>query len=352
MFIIVGTIIAIYCVSIGISFFDIDFNMKNDPNTFWKNNFVAQFTFNSNKNYSTILSNLDYKDKNNSFLSSRYEIDTKQKNRVNYLMGVYGYNTLNNVFPLYSGRFFNEREVNSKEKIAMIGYNIRDEIYMKNGQKYIDVDGDAYNVMGIIGRYTSSYWNTQILIPFKALPKDLLSQGSHSLQLMYPNDMLYDNNYFDKLKANLKNQGLVSINKSETFITSASKKTFEDEESRYISIIFTILLAVISLVTFSTFWSTDLKRNFAIKRILGASNLNILKMLFFEIIFITIISTIISFGLHIFTLNILNGMVGEKVYFNALNVWWGTIFALIVTVLNTLWIYRNILKFNVLEDIK
>ena len=352
IFISIGTIIAIYCLSIGISFFNIKFEINNDPNVFWNNNFIAQFTFNSKKNFNTILNNLDNKDKNNSFLSPIYEIDTKEKNRVNLLTGVYNYSNLNKIYPLYSGREFSQSEAVSKEKIAMIGYKLSDETYIKSGKKYIDVSGNSYRVIGIIGRYTSSYWNIQILVPFKALPKDLLLQGSNSIQLMFPNNMLENNNYFDKLKSNLKNQDVIFINRYQKSVESSSKKTFEDDESRYLSLLFTVLLALISLITFSTFWATDLKRNFAIKRILGASNLNIIKMLSFEILFITILSTIISFGLHIVTLNILNGMFGEKVYFNDLNVLWGMIFALIVTVLNTLWIYRNILKFNVIEDIK
>ncbi|MDP4142911.1 MAG: ABC transporter permease [Bacillota bacterium] len=352
LFISVGTIIAVYCLSIGISFFDINFQMKNDPSVYKKSNFNAKFDFSSKKSFNTILSNLDSKDKNNSFLSPLYFIDTKEKDKVNMLSGVYNYNNLNSIFPLYSGRYFSKSEMLSDNNVAMIGYGILNQTYNEEGNKYIDIYGMKYRVIGIIGRYSSSYWNIQILVPFKALPKDLLSQESSSIQLTFPNNMLNNNEYFARLKEKLKKEGLLSIDIQQQSGGDPIKKTFEDDKSRYLSFIFTVVLALVSLITFSTFWGVDLKRNFAIKRILGASNFNIIKMLSFEISFITITSTIIAFGLHIATLSILNEMFSEKVYFNAVNVLWAGIFALIATCLNILWVYRNILKFNIIEDIK
>ena len=289
IFISIGTIIAIYCLSIGISFFNINFDFTNDRNIFVKNNFTVQFKFDSKRSFNTILTNLDNKDENNSFLSPIYQIDIKDKNRINRLTGVYNYTSLNATYPLYSGRFFSKSELLSEDNIAMIGYAIIDETYIKEGKKYIDIQGHEYRVIGVIGRYTSSYWNIQILVPFKALPKDLLSQGSTSLELLFSNDKLYANKYFDKLKKNLKDQGLLSMSISQKSVENASKKAFEDDKSKYMSLLFTVGLALISLITFSTFWVTDLKRNFAIKRILGANNFNIIKMLCFEISFITII---------------------------------------------------------------
>lgn len=352
LFISVGMIIAVYCLSIGISFFNINFQMKNDPSIYWKNNFNVQFSFSSKKSFNNIITNLDNKDKNNGFLSPIYVIDTKEKNKVNMLSGVYNYSNLDNIYPLYSGRYFYESELLSDDNVAMIGYNILNQTYTKEGNKYIDIYGVKYRVIGVIGRYTSSYWNIQILVPFKALPKDLLSQENTSIQLTFPNDMLNNDKYFAKLKENLKNEGLLSIDIQEHSTGSSFKNTFEDDKSKYLSLLFTVLLALISLITFSTFWSVELKRNFAIKRILGASNLNIIKMLSFEILVITIISTIVAFGLHVITLNILNEMFGKKVYFDAVNILWSGIFALGTTFINILWIYRNILKFNVIEEIK
>lgn len=268
------------------------------------------------------------------------------------LSGVYNYSNLDNIYPLYSGRYFSESELLLDDNVAMIGYNILNQTYTKGGNQYIDIYGVKYRVIGVIGRYTSSYWNIQILVPFKALPKDLLSQENTSIQLTFPNVMLNNDKYFAKMKENLKNEGLLSIDIQEHSDGSSFKNTFEDDKSKYLSLLFTVLLALVSLITFSTFWGVELKRNFAIKRILGASNLNIIKMLSFEILFITIISTIIAFGLHVITLNILNEMFGKKVYFDIGNILWSGIFALVTTFINILWIYSNILKFNVIEEIK
>lgn len=354
LFICVGFTIAIYSFSIGISFFSAHFLNYNDVNVFSGKNFIVTLNFSTDVAANTIIDKLNTNSSNASFISAVYSIDTKQKNRTNRLTGVYNYLNISKIYPLYSGRYFTTSEMLSNKKYAMVGYNIKDEIYEKNGERYIDILGHSYKVIGIIGRSSETYWGIQILVPFKAMPSEILQAKARKLMLNYPIESLENTSYFSELEKNLKENGLTSIDKAQnqSSIKKVTKRTYEDNKSDYNSLIFTILLSIASLFTFSTFWATNLKRNFAIKRILGANSFFIIKTLFLQILIISIFSTAVSFILTVATLSVFKIILRINGEFNMINIIFGGVFAIIITMINTLWIYKDILKFNVIESIK
>ncbi|KOR25400.1 ABC transporter permease [Clostridium sp. L74] len=350
MFICIGLIISIYCLSIGTSLFNTNFNFLNDKNYIFKENFIAQFGFKEKISIKDFVSNIEEIDNDNGFLTSKFILEKGE--RINYLTGVYNYKNLNNIYPLLDGRYFTNKESISNEKIALVGSEILDLTYIKNGYKYIDIDGESFQVIGIIGRKTLSYWGIQIIVPVKSLPKKFYNSKNENIEIFYPNNMLKQHKYFDDLKNVLKNQNIDEIRIEKVPQESVLNKVYDNNKAMYVSLIFSILLSLISIFTFSTFWSDGLKRNIAIKKILGANNLYIFREVVCQMLILVAISSIIASGLNIITLKFLEKVFIAKVTFNLINMISITIATFFITMLNSLWIYKDIFNFDVLDYIK
>lgn len=156
---------------------------------------------------------------------------------------------------------------------------------MKNDKKYIKIEGEEFEVVGLIGRKTLSYWGLRIFIPVNSLPNDIYNSDYESIGLYYPKDMLKQKNYFYDLKSNSSDKNIESIKVNELSEEEGiASRVFSNNKPIYISLLFSILLAVISILIFSTFWADSLKKNIAIKKILGADNLYIFKQLIYQML--------------------------------------------------------------------
>ena len=78
------------------------------------------------------------------------------------------YERKNRGFPLLSGRFFTEGESLGKERIALIGRNLRQDLYGKDGRNYIEILGEPFEVIGVLGSAQPTRLDRMQLIPMGA----------------------------------------------------------------------------------------------------------------------------------------------------------------------------------------
>ncbi|NRT92133.1 ABC transporter permease [Clostridium beijerinckii] len=352
IFICLGFTIAIYCLSAGTCLFTTFYNLYNDKNYVLKESCSAEFKFKENTSLGNFVDIIEKRDSDVGFMTPRFDLEI-EKNRTAYLIGIYNYKDLDKIFPLKEGRFFTKEESISNKKIALVGSNLADLIYMKNDKKYIKIEGEEFEVVGLIGRKTLSYWGLRIFIPVNSLPNDIYNSDYESIGLYYPKDMLKQKNYFYDLKSNSSDKNIESIKVNELSEEEGiASRVFSNNKPIYISLLFSILLAVISILIFSTFWADSLKKNIAIKKILGADNLYIFKQLIYQMLILITFSSIIAGILNIMTLNFLETLVAGNISFDLINIINISIATFTLTILNSLWIYKDILKFNVLKHIR
>ncbi|SFB03854.1 ABC transporter permease [Clostridium frigidicarnis] len=352
IFMCLGLTIAIYCLSAGTCLFTTFYNLYNDKNYLLKESCSAEFIFKENISINNFMNNIEQIDPNVGFITPRFDLEI-EKNRTAYLIGLYNYKELNKILPLLEGRFFTEEESMSSEKLALVGGNLADLIYMKNDKKYIKIEKEEFEVIGTIGRKTLSYWGLRIFTPVKSLPNDIYNSEYNSMGLFYPKRMLQEKNYFYDLKNNFSNKNIESIKINELSKEDGiASRVFNNNKSMYISLIFSILLALISILIFSTFWADGLKKNVAIKKILGADNLYIFKQLIYQMLILVIVSSIIAGILNLITLNFLEKLMLAQISFDLTNILSISIATFVFVILNSLWIYKDVLKFNVTNYIK
>lgn len=121
------------------------------------------------------------------------------------LKGIYYKGKVLNI-PTIQGRFLTSDECRGDENKIVIGYQYVKEIYEKNSRKYYCLEGEEYEVVGIIGRKTGSRFNTMIFLPFKTVVARYGTSGVYLIDGMaeqIPSMILKDNsNKQDEINVN------------------------------------------------------------------------------------------------------------------------------------------------------
>jgi ABC-type antimicrobial peptide transport system permease subunit len=98
----------------------------------------------------------------NSYL---YRYDSSNEENV---IGIYRREKFKNP-PLKEGRFLDEDECLKNNKIAVVGQGLQHRIIKNNNKEYIVINGDYYEVIGIMGASYKSRLDGMIFIPIKVL---------------------------------------------------------------------------------------------------------------------------------------------------------------------------------------
>ena len=82
------------------------------------------------------------------------------------LKGIYYSGDLSEL-PVIQGRFLTSEECKRDTNKAVVGQQYAKEIYERDNRKYYKLDGNEYEVVGILGRESGSRFNTMIFLPLK-----------------------------------------------------------------------------------------------------------------------------------------------------------------------------------------
>ncbi len=83
--------------------------------------------------------------------------------------------------PLVSGRFLTQEEMLSNEKLAVIGTDFLEEVYVEDGVQYIDISREAYEVVGVLGIGQASRLDSIVYIPLGELIEGATAMGLYEL---------------------------------------------------------------------------------------------------------------------------------------------------------------------------
>lgn len=68
--------------------------------------------------------------------------------------------------PLLSGRFFDSPESRGNEKIAVVGSQCLEQSWKKDGKDWIEIQGEIFQVIGVMGTEEKNRFQTMVWIPF------------------------------------------------------------------------------------------------------------------------------------------------------------------------------------------
>lgn len=257
------------------------------------------------------------------------------------------------VYPIYEkkpyiykdlqGQYFSTNDFDIGNRVAIIGSNVEKLCYIKDNKKYINIKigkiGFPYEVIGIMddNRFTS----TSIQIPYESLLNtELENYSTPQFNFMINAD--------SNEKLPLSDQySITHYNKVNLLdITYTNLKRNFDEIK---NLILCLALGCINLITFSFFWIKSTKRKFSIFKLLGASNIYLLKYILKNMLFIGLFSSIFS---TMFSYLILD-KIGNVVFITTpSNLVIANIITFLLAVGTSLISFKDVLQFNITKYIR
>lgn len=250
-------------------------------------------------------------------------------------------------YPVSEGRYYTAEEIKNGEKLVLIGCNLKDCVYKENGSEYIDIEGEKYQVIGVVGFLNQrSLWDNRLFMPATALPQNIKDRIScHINYILYSQNNDYslcEEVILSSLHKRDETATMQYIGEINTENVISDFLEFLDE----IVIIAAIgyIIAIIFAINITIFWMQSRNREMAIRKALGYKNKDIIKMLIQEMTGLILLSLIFAVILQAVLYVLLESLGGYtlKIYFS--NVFIGLLVVMITGVLVSVFPICRIIK--------
>ena len=349
--IIIGITLGILSISIGLSFFEDGINFSKEMSC--GDSKVSEsliYSRGSNDDIAIELNNLAL-DLNKSYQVSigsiTYPIDknTPLSDCPSIVPTIYNENVKWKPNLIY-GRYMSTEESLTDKKVAVIGYEVYK--YLFKDQEFspdmkLNIYGNEYSILGVVGRtkrYTPQ--NFQIEIPYKNyfsfyeeepdLDNILVEvKGENSLDLEY----LEDNN-----------------------LRLINKPVYENDIKVPLKLVMLIggLILIVTIINESnlfSFWLLSIRKEIAIKKALGATNMMIIFDIFKEILTLSIVSIILALTSQYIICQKLSLMLSKyELSITFMNLLISIILAITISIFSSIIPYKIIFSTNPCDELK
>ena len=189
---------------------------------------------------------------------------------------------------LLSGRFFTPEESWGKEKKALVGTRFEKDLYKENGKQYIEIFGEPFEVIGILGSAQPTRLDSMKWIPLETAVEMTGISGRYAVDGI--SEAVIKNN--TKLLWTVMNEDW-TMQKTEVQKTLQESHKFGD-----IDIIEKIYLAIIcvfalNMLLAGNYWMRQKNQKVQVERLLGFSSVAVIFSVFSEFLSIAGISILI-----------------------------------------------------------
>lgn len=189
---------------------------------------------------------------------------------------------------LLSGRFFTPEESWGKEKKALVGARFEKDIYKKDGKQYIEIFGEPFEVIGILGssqptRLDSMKWiPLETAVEMTGIPGRYVADGNSEAVIKNNTELLW-----------------AVMDEDWTMQKTEAQKTLQElHKLGDIDIIEKIYLAIIcvfalNMILAGNYWMRQKNQKVQVERLLGFSSAAVIFSVFSEFLSITGMSFLI-----------------------------------------------------------
>ncbi|GKX67024.1 ABC transporter permease [Inconstantimicrobium mannanitabidum] len=208
---------------------------------------------------------------------------------------------------LYEGRYITTEECIKDTRQVVIGVNLAEKLNAKVGNK-ISFYGEEYSICGIVGaKNIETNFDNVVYVPVGALPKEYLQMLDSKIVNRSGDSSQLNINILYRLseeKINKKFQELNQQFKCEFLYDKRSNIqnsiTIKDIFTEVIWVSLPLLIvALINIISISTFWILDRKKELSIKKVLGANDKYIKNSIEKDMLFVAVTSSIIAMILQV-----------------------------------------------------
>jgi putative ABC transport system permease protein len=354
LIIIIGFFVGILAISIGISIvldsseYSRELNFGN-----YKFSKGLQVQASSYKVFgeNKMLDFIDTKSKDSLIIygSGMFKINDKQVTSDATVIMPVAYKNIRWLPNIIYGRHLTDEETLSNKNLAVIGIDVFNELGLKtlDENSKINLSGKEYSIIGVMGR-KSRYlqFNKNIFIPYKSFI------GIDKLENNIPLSI-----YSDKINPESYLQSLRDINDIKISINPEFNHQLSNIDIPYKLVIlvgvFILVLTGINMTTTCLCWVHKRKKEFAIRKAIGATDTMLAFLVFREILQLVFIGCVIAFICQIvFTKSIEKFTLNMELDFTILNFIFGLVTVLIFSIISSLIPIKRLSDIDISEEIK
>lgn len=290
IFLIVGIWIGISIISFNIIYTDSYRNQNKIKGL--KDDEYSRFNIFSNRKFSDI----EVKLKEN-YLDRNFYLISKKIGGENSSYTVQGVSIGNSKYkPELKGRFFNANDIEKNLNVAIIGSKLKDKTYKKNGLEYIAIKDTNYEV---IGTTDSSIFMKSVIIPINKFLETNNDRSLSDFDWMFLEKSFPTGAFSDILLSNID---------SGYIITDEKKCEGMPNSSVFLIIISiaTLAVGIINIINFTRMWIEERRHEIALRKVVGATNLMIRRMLFRDfltLVFAAFVLSLLTNGIITYVIN-------------------------------------------------
>lgn len=339
--IISGFTISLISLLFALNIFNSNFGFFNDSKVYYNYKVSLNVEFKSELDSITFYNRLNNIDIKYLTQDSIYERSVKN---INYVKGIND-TSLENIIPLYSGRFLNDEEIKSELNVVVIGKNLLRFTYKEGNKTFIDIFNEAYEVKGVVGRKTESKYSIYILMPSKVYYKLFNNEPSNN----YTIDI--DKGSVQEISNTIKNTFSDEILNIDASYGDQGKspiiKTFEFEKSILTNLIVAIIFSILCSVTFTLLWFEKINKNISIRKALGANRKDIFIFIFKSLIKMFVVSSILSLTAFYGLVDIFKYITVSPVSINIFNCLYSILISFVLIVILSIIVIRKFYKIEI-----
>ncbi|MDO4504013.1 MAG: ABC transporter permease [Clostridia bacterium] len=236
-----------------------------------------------------------------------YKDDSQNSIRQIYISDNY------NHIPLESGRFFTPEDFSNNDLVAVVGKKRADEAKEKDGEKFIEICGNLYKIIGVVGVDVETQLDDIAIVK---LGTAVESSEIYKLDV-FSND---ERTIFEEISGKIKNN--YGVETREILMEKSGLERMLPQINNEKLYILVVICLLISAITISIEWANNLKKGIAIKRLVGCRSISLV----LEVIFNYLKISLISGGLGtLFSLFFINEFKIAIIYSSLISVFCGLI---------------------------
>lgn len=257
------------------------------------------------------------------------------------------------LYSMLSGRLPGSLPEDAGKRLVALGRDKYKYAWEQDGKKYVTFEGEVYEVVGVIGSAKSDYWDYKVVFHIGCLGENTLRtiqrKGNYTIELSSNREELQDS--YARIYGNIMsvepNAGIASM-KIHSTGGSTVDNTLGRENIKVNMIVY--IFCILNCMVMSEFWIIQRRKELAVKKAFGMSNLRILAQIAGNITALSAVSLVLFIlGDLLLALTPVRSQI--TITLNGFTCLW-TVLAVLLTVGVTM-IYPvwKVLRFNVAEAI-
>jgi len=244
-------------------------------------------------------------------------------------------------YPLIAGRYYTAEEVKNGVRVVLIGTSHKKNIREKAGKQYIDIYGEAYEVLGVVGIEDQvSLWDNRIFMPCTSLPDEVKADFTFSAAtfILYNQSggLLKDQKVIRR-NGNSMFSGFEIEDKGAIQTEDMKEALLQSQNPIYSLALMGYFVTLIYAINIVVFWLEKRRYEIGLRKAFGYTDKDITKLIFGEMVGLSLLSCIIAMVIQVAVWGIAGRIFGYtlKLYFPNIIIALGVV--LLTAALTSIW---------------